>query len=398
MKIFISWSKSKSKDLAMETKRFLQNTFGKSLEIFFSPDLYKGTCVDREIHKNLLKCDKCIVCITAENYKNPWLMYEAGVIYGAHHNTPGGGIVIPILFEQIPQWSSWIDKPLNRYVPLNFNSNNESNGTQNKQEFQQFFQEIENTSGLTVKNFNTNWKKYLTNVQAILDREQLIPTSCISLVTQLMDDTSGNFLINNPEITKEHVLFHKGFSTNALFRLLLKNVIEYQSKKLWIFGRRNKKLMTSENDDFFKFLFEEGLQDGIDFKCLFPYPGTEATNKAVSLDKERRFKADLQTCLEAAVRMNKRFNLPVSDMFRLYKCHRKSSIIVSDEAVLHSPIICDSDGRPLPMTNSPFEILSISQDGKPENKGRKLYNYFIDIWNSATPLTEELYNELYDLN
>ena len=113
--------------------------------------------------------------------------------------------------------------------------------------------------------------------------------------------------------------------------------------------------------------------------------------KAVSKDKERRFKTDLQTCLESAVRMKNRFNLPINKMFRLYKCSRKESIIVSDNAVLYSPIICDSEGYPLSITNSSFEITGISDDTT-----NQYFNIFMDTWNQSVPLTEELYNELYD--
>lgn len=45
-------------------------------------------------------------------------MYEAGVIYGSNYEKGNIGIVIPILFEPIPEWFSWIDKSLNRYVPI----------------------------------------------------------------------------------------------------------------------------------------------------------------------------------------------------------------------------------------------------------------------------------------
>ena len=50
MEIFISWSKDKSRLLALETKKFILNTLGNKVEVFFSPDMYKGTSVDNEIH------------------------------------------------------------------------------------------------------------------------------------------------------------------------------------------------------------------------------------------------------------------------------------------------------------------------------------------------------------
>lgn len=390
MEIFISWSKNKSKLLALETKKLIQNVLGKKVEVFFSPDMYKGTSVDNEIHNNLLQSDKCIVCITSDNFKNPWLMYEAGVVYGAHFAKPGGSIVIPILFEHIPDWSSWVDKPLNRYVPIRVNNEND-NFEKTRDEFKQFFQELTSESNTRIKNFNNHWNAYIAEVKSILQQEQLIPDTCRDLVDQIMEDTNGSFTLVSPEITKEHILFHKGFSTNTLTRILIRNVIEYQGKRLWFYGRRNKKIFTAENDDFFKFLANEGLKNGVDFKCLFPHPKSEAMVKAVSKDKERRFKTDLQTCLESAVRMKNRFNLSINKMFRLYKCSRKESIIVSDNAVLYSPIICDSEGYPLSITNSSFEITGISDDTT-----NQYFNIFMDTWNQSVPLTEELYNELYD--
>lgn len=396
MEIFISWSKDKSRLLAFETKKLILNTLGNDIELFFSPDMYKGTYVDHEIHANLLKSDKCIVCITADNFKNPWLMYEAGVVYGAHYEKAGGSLVVPILFEHIPEWSSWIDKPLNRYVPIRLSSDNNEFKT-SKKDFKHFLQELASEPNKEIKNFNYYWNSYIKEVKKILQREQLIPDTCRDLVEQIMKDNNGNFTIVSPEITKEHILFHKGFSTSVLTRLLIRNIIDYQGKHLWFYGRRNKKIFTGENDDFFIYLANEGIRNGVDFRCLFPYPGSAAIAKAVSKEKERRFLSDLQTCLEAAVRMQNRFHLPISQMFRLYKCPRKESIIVSENSVLYSPIICDSEGYPIQITNSSFEILEISES-EPNSRGIHLYNTFVDVWENAVPLTEALYNELYNMS
>jgi hypothetical protein len=322
-------------------------------------------------------------------------MYEAGVVYGAHFLKPGKSIVIPILFEHIPDWSSWVDKPLNRYVPIRLD--NENNNFKNtREDFKCFLQELADEVPTELKNFSKYWKIYIDNVVNILQREQMIPNTCRDLVDQIMKDNYGNFTITSPEITREHILFHKGFSTNVLTRILIRNVIDYQGKRLWFYGRRNKKIFTGENDDFFNFLANEGLNNGVDFKCLFPHPNSEAMTKAVSKDKERRFIADLQTSLEAAVRMKNRFHLPINEMFRLYKRPRKESIIISDNAVLYSPITCDSEGYPLQITNSSFEIIGISESDS-TSRGNVLYDAFMDVWNQSIPLTEELYNELYDI-
>ena len=393
MKIFISWSKKKSKRLAEETKKFILNVLGNSIDIFFSPEMYKGTNADNKIHNQLLQSDKCITCITSENYKNPWLMYEAGVIYGSRYEKTDKGIVIPILFEHIPEWSSWIDKPLNRYVPIQIADNLTSDEA--KKEFRDFLTNLGNEIGIKPKNFCKNWAQYINRVNEILKSECMIPVSCRDLVDQLMNDNAENFTIISPEITKERILFHRGFQTNALVKLLLNNITEYQGKRLWIYGRRNKKLITSENDDFFEYLANEGIQNGVDFRCLFPFPGTRAMDKAVSKEKERGFYTDLQTTLEDAVALKSKFNLPVEKIFRLYKSPRKTKIVISDNALLCHHIICDSEGYPLPLTNSSFEVLDISDESLPSSKGRMLLKTFEDVWTNSIPLTKELYEDIY---
>ena len=395
MKIFISWSKNKSKLLAQQTKKLIQNTIGNAVEFFFSPEMYKGTRVDHEIHENLLESDKCIVCITSENFKNPWLLYEAGVIFGANHSKTNRSIVIPILFEHIPNWSSWIDKPLNQYVPIQLqNTNNEFIG--GKQDFKQFLSELALENNISVKNFNKHWKSYEKEIQEILNKEKLIPDTCKYLVDRILEKDDGTFSIVSPEITKKHILFHKGFATTSLIKILLENVIEYQGKRLWFYGRRNKRLLTSENDDFFKYLSDEGMNNGVDFRCLFPYPNSEATNKATCKEKERSFYTDLQTCMEKAIRLKHKYHLPIENLFRLYKNQRTESIIVSDNAVLHRTIVCDGEGYPLPYTNSEFEILDAFGENSDFSKGQMLLDEFSKVWKNSVPLTEELYHTLYE--
>lgn len=42
-------------------KKFLSNVLHNAVGFFFSPEMYKGTRADNEIHKNLMNSDKCIV-------------------------------------------------------------------------------------------------------------------------------------------------------------------------------------------------------------------------------------------------------------------------------------------------------------------------------------------------
>ena len=395
MRIFISWSKDKSRQLAEETKKFISNILGNPVEFFFSPEMYKGTRVDNQIHEELLKCDKCIVCITSENFKNPWLLYEAGIIFGSNHSKTNKGIVIPILFEPIPDWSSWIDKPLNQYVPIQMQSYNREFDS-GKKDFKHFLDELAIELNIGIKNFNKYWNLYEKAINEILEKEQLIPESCRDLVDRILEKDNGNFSIVSPEITKNRVLFHKGFSTLALTKILLESVVEYQGKRLWFYGRRNKKLFSSENNDFFKFLAYEGDQNGVDFRCLLPFPNTDATTKATCREKERSFMSDLQNSMEKALNLKKQFNLNTEKIFRLYKNRRNTSIIISDNAVLKRVITCDGEGYPIPYTNTEFEVIGISDNSLTSAPGNIMLDEFLTVWDNSEPLTEELYNSIYN--
>lgn len=48
------------------------------------------------------------------------------------------------------------------------------------------------------------------------------------------------------------------------------------------------------------------------------------------------------------------------------------------------------------MAFSSFEIIEISESAT-KNRGGQLYNIFREAWKQAVPLTEKLYNELYDI-
>lgn len=402
MKIFISWSKNKSKQLAEITKKFICDTLGSNIEIFFSPKMYKGTCVDFEIHQNLLNSDKCIVCITADNFKNPWLMYESGVVYGSNFSTSKkSGIVIPILFEYIPDWSSWVDKPLNRYVPISIQSPNKD-FKNSKMEFQRFFNELAEESNSKIKNFSKNWNLYIKNVQEILQKEQQIPDNCKDLFYQLIKDKSDKFTMESPEINLNHILFHKGYSTNALTEILTKNIMLYQGKRLWVYGRRNRRLLDSDSNEFFKYLADEGLENGVDFRCLLPNPNSaDAMYKIVNKVKKVEFPSDLRKSIRNALLLKRQYNLPVEKMFRLYSCKRGFSITISDNVILYHSMPRDGEGYPLPMTDTSFKMYGLAPQGQEpksnsEKKAESLLKIYEDIWDKSEPLTEKLFYELYN--
>ena len=114
--IFISWSKSKSREFAFEVKNLLE-TLNPHLNIFMSEDnISAGEKVQEKIIQKISECDKVLLCFTRDNKKSPWLLYEAGYACGQNK------MVIPLLFDEDPNWHSWIDNPMNIAREININS------------------------------------------------------------------------------------------------------------------------------------------------------------------------------------------------------------------------------------------------------------------------------------
>lgn len=80
MKVFISWSKPKSHEVALILRDWLPSVI-QSLEPFVSSEeIDKGTRWGTEIAEELEKCSLGILCVTEENLQEPWLMFEAGAL------------------------------------------------------------------------------------------------------------------------------------------------------------------------------------------------------------------------------------------------------------------------------------------------------------------------------
>jgi hypothetical protein len=80
MKVFISWSGDRSKQLAEVIHWWLPNVL-QFVKPYFTPaDMEKGTRWDNEISKELGQSQIGIIAMTEENLASPWIMFEAGAI------------------------------------------------------------------------------------------------------------------------------------------------------------------------------------------------------------------------------------------------------------------------------------------------------------------------------
>ncbi|MDR0460832.1 MAG: toll/interleukin-1 receptor domain-containing protein [Nitrososphaerota archaeon] len=95
MKVFISWSGDHSRQIAEVLKKWIKQVI-QSVEPFVSSeDIQKGERWSTNIAKELQDTEFGILCVTKDNYKAPWLLFEAGAL----SKTMDNSLLVPFLFD-----------------------------------------------------------------------------------------------------------------------------------------------------------------------------------------------------------------------------------------------------------------------------------------------------------
>ncbi len=107
MDIFISWSGPRSKHIAEALRWWLPNVLQAVMPFLSSQDIRKGARGNVVISEHLEKCGVGILCLTPENLKEPWILFEAGAL-----SKLSSAYVCTYLFELKP---SDIEPPLGQF-------------------------------------------------------------------------------------------------------------------------------------------------------------------------------------------------------------------------------------------------------------------------------------------
>lgn len=95
MKIFISWSGTRSQALAEALREWLQLVLYYAQPWFSTSDIKSGDRWGIEIAKELHETNFGILCVTRDNLDAPWLLFEAGALAKSIDD----GRVIPLLLD-----------------------------------------------------------------------------------------------------------------------------------------------------------------------------------------------------------------------------------------------------------------------------------------------------------
>ncbi|MGA3243388.1 MAG: toll/interleukin-1 receptor domain-containing protein [Bacteroidota bacterium] len=80
MKVFISWSGELSKQVAQLLGSWIEDVLQGTKAWVSTDDIEKGTIWFNEITSQLADTGVGIVCLTRDNFKAPWILFEAGAL------------------------------------------------------------------------------------------------------------------------------------------------------------------------------------------------------------------------------------------------------------------------------------------------------------------------------
>lgn len=355
--IFISWSKSKSREFAFEVKNLLE-TLNPHLNIFMSEDnISAGEKVQEKIIQKISECDKVLLCFTRDNKKSPWLLYEAGYACGQNK------MVIPLLFDEDPNWHSWIDNPMNIAREININSIS----------FEESFINCFNLcDSVYTRELLSN---FIKRIDEIREKYRKVDAQCEDFVDLLI--SNNTFRIESPIYRNKTAYFLTGFETFELWKAIIQSFM-YTGKYLWIYGRKNMKLFGGNFKELFDYLEEKSLNNqmfGIDFRCLFLNPNSDEVKHAHK--QQDIFLPELKATIKRA-KYQIGDNQLLQKCFRMYSNRREEIIIRLDNCIIYAKPHFDENGYPQLMTDTKFEIFSASSP-----RGQECIRKFSNIWNEA---------------
>lgn len=192
MKVFVSWSGDKSKNIAKEIAKYIE-LIVPGTSTFLSEDIDKGARWSQEIAANLESSNFGIICLTKENQNAPWIQFEAGALAKSLEIAK----VCPILLDL--EVSDMVGNPLSQFQASPFK----------KEEFEKIILQIAKSisSDLHEKArtyFATFWdkmdeaiRKHLESPAITLEKNQDEGTRVLSAI--LNQQNSIMRRISNPE-------------------------------------------------------------------------------------------------------------------------------------------------------------------------------------------------------
>ncbi len=220
--------------------------------------------------------------------------------------------------------------------------------------------------------FDKFWPELESRVRAI-SQTALSPQS-VPLVVRAF----AKFGLSEPQVGSA-VYFSAGFESHAVYD----TVCAIATQRLFVFGRKNRKLFDKEHFDFIASL-PGRISSHFDFRCLFLDPKAPAHILA-SAHQDADFPNQLRTSIRNAVSVLEKAGLDADRHCRTYAIQRPVSSIIADDAVLYTLIQLEPDGKASKLTKCAFTVVNAHSP-----TGEELTKEFTNLWETGKPITVAL--------
>ena len=353
--IFFSWSKENSKRYAAITKEFFNSIFKTDNLVWFSPsNIESGTVFLDEIVNSTKECDSILLFLTKENIYNPWIQFELGLFYGK-----GNSHIWPVCFDENLNQNTTAFEHINV-----LNANKETLRSLVQKINEEYQEKINISQEELLSNFDKNWDSYYDQIRKVNNPYYYMGDSDIhDLVCKFNDECKV--------LGKEGSVFRvdSGFETHDFYKFMLKNT----HRRLWVFGRKNKKLFDRGNIQFFED-FRKFNDGDFDLKILFLDPQSEKL-LLENAQKKKNFEDSLVNCINDAIEILDETGFDQSEVIKLYRRIRNDAIIISDNIVYFENVKYSEDMKPYHLTNSGFFITTTETC-----IGKYYLDLFEDVW------------------
>ena len=321
MNIFVSWSGDRSRELARELVTWL-----RSVNHFFRPWMSEGLGKGVgwfEAIGNKLADSRCgIVCVTPENTESGWLLFEAGALSALERRFK----VYPLLYGMSPDD---LDGPLAQFHATIFS----------KEDIYGLVRSLNDELGedrLEEGLLSATFAKFWPDLEQKANEISKIRIESASLAPVLDALHSHGFEV--PTIGRV-ACFNDGFESHALYE----SVFKLARERIYIFGRKNRKVFDKEHADFFRAL-PPRVAGGFDFRCLFLDPSAPRHVLAEAHDSSD-FDGQLMNGLKQGAAVLRDVGIDADRVCRLYSRHRTTALVVMDNIVLFTPIDFGLSGK-----------------------------------------------------
>jgi hypothetical protein len=359
VRIFLSWSGPRSRAIAEALNDWLPRV-NHHFQPWFSPlEIKKGERWSGEIGAMLAKSHTGVLCITQENHSRPWICFEAGAL---SKQLPQAK-VIPLLFGLSP---ADLDGPLSQFQCATLA---EPDMLQVVQSLNAELGENRLDDEILRDSFRLRWPK----LRRQLERIATIPLAGTPANLESVVRAMARFAEREPELGNL-ATFDTGFENHGLYGV----VTALAKKRLYVFGRKNRKLFDKTYAKFFRRIADT---PGFDLRILFLDPDADAdVIKAAHADDE--FPSELKRCIGEARKVLSRAHLDPSAVCRFYRFKRPLSMVVVDDAVLYRLLPVTADGKSQPITDTAFSIANATS-----RHGSEILRFFTSTWTGARPWT-----------